>query len=239
MRRGIVAMLVCGSALTHLGGCANTMSGTLDGQRVGPARSAIFDDAEMSMSVPGFGELLSIQAVQLFVTGFPDACALFELAYDVDYTSCEEMCEDLHEFATDQLSADEYWNVSVTLFPDEAVDTEYTQGSPLDDIGLDDIDWWNLDDLSLSGNDTFAASAAVWDISAWYDLADCEAACEDNEGVVAGAEVAEGGEVTVNRFTEGSLLKGNFAMDFGGGDEIKGKFDAEYCELGLDNLLEY
>ncbi len=80
-------------------GCANSMSGTLDGQKVGPARSAIYDEAEMSMSVPGFGELVSLQVLRVFVSGFPDACALYDRIYDVDYTSCEETCEDLHEIA--------------------------------------------------------------------------------------------------------------------------------------------
>ncbi len=228
---GLAVILLVGA------GCANTMSGTLDGQKVGPARSAIFDEAEMSMSIPGFGELVSMQVLQVFISGFPDACALYDRVYDVSYGSCEETCEDLYEIAVDLLGHDEYWALSMTLFPEDAVDTAYTEGGPLDDLSLDDIDWWNLDDLTLTGNDTFTAGASLWDVSAWYDLAACEAACEDDPSVMEDDELAETGEVEVGKFVEDSKLKGNYVLDFGGGDVIRGAFDAEYCDLGLDNLL--
>jgi hypothetical protein len=207
------------------------MSGTLDGQKVGPARSAIYDEAEMSMSVPGFGELVSLQVLRVFVSGFPDACALYDRIYDVDYTSCEETCEDLHEIAADLLGHDEYWALSMTLFPEDAVEAEYTEGDLLDDL--------SLDDLTLTGNDTFSAGASLWDVSAWYDLAACEAACEDDPAVIDDEDVAETGELEVNKFVADSKLKGDYVLDFGGGDVIRGAFDAEYCDLGLDNLLVF
>lgn len=225
------------AALACAGGCANTMSGTLDGQKVGPARSAIFDEAEMSLTVPGFGDLVSMQVIQVFVSGFPDACALYDRVYDVEYTSCEETCEDLHDIAVDLLGHDEYWTLSMTLFPEDAVDTSYAVGSPLDDLSLDDIDWFNLDDLTLTGNDTFSAGAGLWDVAAWYDLAACEAACEDDPSVIEQDEAAEEGEVEVKKFVEDSRLKGDYVVDFGGGDVIRGGFDADYCDLGLDALL--
>ncbi len=50
-------------------------------------------------------------------------------------------------------------------------------------------------------------------------------------------EVAEEGEVEVKKFVEDSKLKGDYVVDFGGGDVIRGTFDAEYCDLGLDDLL--
>lgn len=227
------------AVLLVLGGCANTMSGTLDGQKVGPARSAIFDEAEMSMSIPGFGELVSLQVVQVFVSGFPDACALYDRMYDIEYSSCEETCEDLHEIAVDLLGSDEYWTLSMTLFPEDAVDTAYSEGDPLDDLSLDDIDWWNLDDLTLSGNDTFTAGASLWDVASWYDLAACETACEDDPTVVEDDELAEAGEVEVKKFVEDDRVKGDYVVDFGGGDVIRGAFDAEYCDLGLDELLVF
>ena len=217
--------------LLAAGGCANSMSGTLDGQKVGPARSAIYDEAEMSMSIPGFGELVSLQVLQVFVSGFPDACALYDRVFDVDFTSCEESCEDLHDIAVDLLGHDEYWALSMTLFPEDAVEAEYTEGDLLDDL--------DLGDLSLTGNDTFTAGVSLWDVSAWYDLGACEAACEDDPDVIDDDEAAESGELEVTKFVADSQLNGDYVVDFGGGDVIRGAFDAEYCDLGLDNLLVF
>ncbi len=224
-------------ALLAVAGCANTMSGTLDGQKVGPARSAIFDEAEMSLTLPGLGDLVSLQVIQVFVSGFPDACALYDRVYDVEYTSCEETCEDLHEIAVDLLGHDDYWALSMTLFPEDAVEAAYSEGSPLDDLSLDDIDWFDLGDLTLQGNDTFSATAGRWDVSTWYDVAACEAACEDDPAIIEEDELAEEGEVQVKKFVADSKLKGDYVVDFGGGDVIRGAFDAEYCDLGLDDLL--
>ena len=217
--------------LLAAGGCANSMSGTLDGQKVGPARSAIYDEAEMSMSIPGFGDLVSLQVLQVFVSGFPDACALYDRVFDVDFTSCEESCEDLHDIAVDLLGHDEYWALSMTLFPEDAVEAEYTEGDLLDDL--------DLGDLSLTGNDTFTAGVSLWDVSAWYDLGACEAACEDDPDVIDDDEAAESGELEVTKFVADSQLNGDYVVDFGGGDVIRGAFDAEYCDLGLDNLLVF
>ena len=217
--------------LLAAGGCANSMSGTLDGQKVGPARSAIYDEAEMSMSIPGFGDLVSLQVLQVFVSGFPDACALYDRVFDVDFTSCEESCEDLHDIAVDLLGHDEYWALSMTLFPEDAVEAEYTEGDLLDDL--------DLGDLSLTGNDTFTAGVSLWDVSAWYDLGACEAACEDDPDVIDDDEAAESGELEVTKFVADSQLNGDYVVDFGGGDVIRGAFDAGYCDLGLDNLLVF
>ena len=52
-------------------------------------------------------------------------------------------------------------------------------------------------------------------------------------------DVAETGELEVNKFVADSKLKGDYVLDFGGGDVIRGAFDAEYCDLGLDNLLVF
>jgi hypothetical protein len=195
-----------------LAACSGSMKGSIDGERLGDARSALFYAEDV-----GFGGF-SVTSVQVLLTGIPDACEALTAAADVDHTDCDSACSGLAAVATDHLDRDEYWNLSVnTSTSQELVEVH----------GHTD---------SLSGEEGCNGIARRIDVTSFADATTCGGHCEDGLVTVsATAHYSSAGEVEITGYTDGDSIQGDFQFGFGEGDSVEGSFSATYCEaLGLE-----
>ncbi len=186
----------------------NSFRGSFDGEPVGTARDAIFDEVEVE--IPLFG---TYRAVVVLITGASDACETIQEFNDVSMWNCDEACEDLTVFANEQLGQDTYWNLWLTLRADGATEGDYTL------------------DTSFGDGD-FLATGERWDASNLYDTTTCEAACQDGDAISTDSEAGESGTLTVSSYAENEAVKGSYEVNFGGGDVLSGRFNASPCDLG-------
>ena len=195
-----------------LAACSGSMKGSIGGERLGDARSAVFyaDDV-------GFGGF-SVTSVQVLLTGIPDACEALTAAAAVDHTDCDAACSGLEAVATDHLGGDAYWNLSVNVS---------TSVELIEVHGHTD---------NLTGEEGCNAVARNVDVTSFADAATCAGHCDDGLVTVAAtAHYSTAGEVEVTGYTEGDQLQGDFQFGFGDGDSVEGGFTATYCEaLGLE-----
>jgi len=203
--------LIAAVAMTT--GCVNTMGGKVDGDQVGPARDAIFDQSEIDV----FGYTRTV--IYLVITGVPDACEVWDEFDDIEFDECDDYCEDLNAVATEYLHHNEYWNLSVYLFAEDEVEIEYDQG-----------DWL--------GEDEFTANLDLMDVTLIRDVDECEEECEDGDDIIAGeGEDAEDGNVIVDKFDSKDEIKGTYEIEFDSDDEVvSGNFKATHCDLGLSDF---
>ncbi len=195
-------------------GCANTMNGSIDDESVGAARDAIYDELEV-----GFGGL-SVKIVYVAITGIPDACDALDALWSTGAGSCDDHCEEMGEVAADYLGGDVYWSLDILMFPEDDVDVEYDHGEGM-------------------FQDDFYAEIFRDDVSLVYDQAACEEACEDGDSVVdSDSEGSKDGTIEITSYDEGELIKGNYDIEFGGDDVVKGKFTAEHCDI-MDIVYPY
>ncbi len=205
---GAIALL---TTLTLGAGCANTINGSIDGERVGTARDAIYDEVEVD--VPFLG---SMHLVYVTVTTVPNACEAYDEMMDIDWNGCDDYCDDLYDFATRYLGLDQYWNLTMALWPGGSVETEYDYGNDVDD--------------------EFTATISRWSVANLYDPAACEDECEDgDEPAPTENDDGEDGFIDIAKYEEKEMVKGSYEIDFGGSDVLKGNFNATYCDMGLDN----
>lgn len=194
-------------------GCENTMNGSVDGDSVGAARDAIFDEVDVDLGILGEYHL-----VMVYITGVPNACEAWEEMMDIQEPNCEDYCEEWGEFANDYLGANTYWNMTLNLWAGNDVEDEYDQ-----------------DDQPGEGE--FTAVIDKWDVSALYDADECEDECEDSGAIEEDDEAAENGDVEVTKYDHKDLVKGNYNLDFGNDDTVSGQFKATHCDMGLDDWI--
>lgn len=186
-----------------------SISGTVGGESVRGARSAVFDTFEVTVPVLGtFGAAIVV------VTDIPNACDTLTDLLAAGGGTCEATCGALSARVSDQLSKDDYFLTTMTLNTGGNPEREYKYASTPGTAG------------------DFNASIVKIDVSALYDVNECVAACQSNGDIAPQrAFVASGGEVEVKKYTAGESLKGTFEFDFSGNDDLKGSFSAEPCAL--------
>lgn len=188
------------------GGCANSLHGELDGERVGPARDSVFDEGELDL-----GALGRLQVLVVAITGMKDACTGVESMEALD-GSCTEVCAGMAEVARDHLPSGEMWTAWLYLS---------TTGEVVGSYGP--ADW-----TQSAG---FTAILQRSDLVLWDDEEACVAACEGGEDLSLDTfEDADAGEVIVEEWEPGQRLSGSFDLDFGA-DEVSGGFAATLCDV--------
>ncbi len=204
-----IPLLCCLTAALTIG--CNTMNGTLDGQDVGPIRSAIFDDF-----VPANEDERQVQ-YWVRAGGIEDSCAFYRDKRDMDVDSCETRCVDLAVLAEDHLDGDEYWSLELSLahYSWDDADT-YEIGSPFDCSKPAD------------------SSALIRFIQPddWLDVDTCIADCEAGLALTE-SSFAMSGEVKITVYREEAQLSGKYTVQFEDG-EVSGTFSAQYCDLGYE-----
>jgi hypothetical protein len=199
-------------AVVVLGACSsNTISGTIDGESVSSARSAIFDEVELDLGILG-----EYRVFQLLVTDIPDACAFYDRLTLVEPSlDCDATCIEYAGIADEYLGADDYYTLSMNIRSDVLVEDTYDY-----DAGVD-------------GNDTFSASYTAYDVAVISDANLCEDACEEADPLLGqDADAGQSGLVELTHRVEYAQLVGSYEVGFGGEDTVKGKFDAEFCDMG-------
>lgn len=192
-------------------GCSNTVSGSVDGSAASNVRTAVFD--EVTVDLPFLDDLT---AFRLVLTDMPDACATLEEVFEATSAGgdCSESCANLTAVATERLGAPSYWGLTLDATADAGVVQTYSFDSSFDAL------------------DAFDASFSTWDMSAAYDQAACEDQCRDgNDVIVFADDAAEAGTLTVDAYTALSDISGEFEVDFGAGDQLKGRFEATRCDM--------
>jgi hypothetical protein len=185
--------------------CANTMSGTVEGERVGRANESIFQLA--SYEVPLVGTLTG---VGIAITGAKDSCeGLDEL--EAVSNDCVDQCEELEAIAADHLPSNEIWTLWIWLISDDEVEGHY--------LHSDESDF-----------DGFGASIDRADVSALRDFDECVALCQDDEPIPTMSESSTGGSIELTSYESHDRLEGEYSIEFGA-DVVEGHFSAEWCEI--------
>jgi len=185
--------------------CSNSMSGTVEGERVGRANESIFQLT--SYEVPLVGTLTGVGVA---VTGARDSCdGLDEL--DAVSNDCVDRCEELEVIASDHLPSDEIWTLSIWMVTDDAVEGHY--------LHSDESDF-----------DGFGANIERADVSALRDFDECVALCQDGDPIPTTAENSTGGTMELTGYESHERLYGEYSIEFGA-DVVTGHFSAEWCEI--------
>jgi hypothetical protein len=203
MRNSLLSLLLvavgCGPA---------SLGGVVDGERVGGARDAVWDDVELD-----FGPFGEWSATTVLVTDIPNSCEVLDDMADAFEFDCEERCEEyLDVLERHNLGQDSYFALSIY-----ADTSDGAEGS----FGHDDE----------VGEGEFDASFVRWDVSVIADPAACEEACEEGELLESESEEVDGGELELAGF-DGDILSGRFTVEFGGDEGVQGSFHAASCDLG-------
>ncbi|MFT7521023.1 MAG: hypothetical protein ACI9MC_003174 [Kiritimatiellia bacterium] len=203
--------LILGLALAACNGA--NISGEVQGEPVRGARNAIFDQADVNIPLIG-----SQKWLLLIVTDLPDACRVYtELADNVEFT-CEESCEDLGRIAQQDLGADDYWTLNLTIIADPArVDGTFTQAS-------------------VPGSNQFSGTFTRWQTAHLYDEATCLQTCQDKGALPSDTTSVGGGTTLVDKYESNDTLNGSFDLVLDG-DTIDGSFSAKPCPQLSDYVL--
>ena len=197
--------------LTMLWGCGPaSLSGQVDGERVGGARDAVYDT--YSLDFGPFGEL---EFALVVLTSFPEACEVVEEYSEAARGGdCEERCEAIVAVSEEYGLRDErYWTFSMTVNVSDGEE------------GVFDYET----DTSSVEDEEFYGVFSSWDGRALQDQAACEEACEDGELLDPSDEEGEDGELEITR-ADGETLSGRFDVDLGGDERVRGGFDARPCD---------
>jgi len=186
-------------------GCANTMTGTVEGERVGRANESIFQ--LVSYDVPLVGTLTGIGVA---VTGAKDACEGLD-AIDQVSNDCNDRCDELLAIADDHLPSNEIWTLWVWLISDDSVEGTYLHSDQSDFDG-------------------FGASIERADVSALRDYDECVQLCQDDDPIPTTTERSTGGTVELTAYDDREQLEGQYSIEFGT-DVVEGHFSADWCEI--------
>ena len=193
----LLALAACGPA---------SVSGSVDGERVGGARDAFYDELVIDL-----GPLGEFTFVAVFVSDIPDACQVFEEVFETIEPVCDDRCDEYIDIAdTFGLGHDEYWALAMVFSADGSIDGEYDYDADLSE-------------------DEFTAAISRYDTSVLQDAGTCEDACEDGELLLPDDEDGNSGVAELER--DGDELKGSFDIDLGGDDRLKGSFRATECDI--------
>lgn len=194
--------LLCGAAACGPAG----ISGSIDGERISGARDAVWDDAELDLGPIGEWETTTV-----LVSNLPSLCEVLDELSDAD-GDCEERCDRYLEIADEfDLNLDRYYILSVYANTSEGDDGEFEHDGDL-------------------GEGEFDADFSIYDATYFQDLDACEEACKDNEIFDPDGEDADDGELDLGG-VEDDFLRGQFDIEFGGGDRLQGSFRASQCDL--------
>lgn len=183
------------------------LSGQIDGDPVGGARDAYFDTIEIS--IPFLG---SFDYQVIVLTDFPDGCETVSDVSDAYDFGCDEICDELVPVAEEHgLREDEYWTTTLVANVSDGVDGMFDYDQELNEA-------------------EFTASFSTWDTRAIHDQAACEEACLDGDLLAATGEDGEDGELELELSDDGEVLAGRFDVDFGGDDQLSGRFNATACD---------
>ena len=180
-----------------------SVSGVVDGERVGGARSAIFDNLE----------LFGTDTVLVLLTDIPDACKTYEEIFEALATdTCDDRCDNLKDVADERLGRKGYWSVVIGSFTTGSVEDTY-------------------DYEQAPGNDEFNLLYQSWDVQPLYDTNSCEEECEDGDLLDPDEETGNSGELEIVEYDSKDFVKGRFEVDMGGDEELRGSFNAEHCDM--------
>lgn len=193
-------------ALTTACGPAS-VSGVVDGDRIGGARDAIYDTLELDFGV--FGE---VNAMAIIVTDFPNSCEVFEAFFETIEPDCDDRCDEYRGIAEEFLGGRDYWALSLVLISGGSYEDTY-------DYEPDQI-----------GEDEFQLVFNKYDTEPLYEASTCEDACEDAELLVPDVENGNGGELEI-LVEDGDIVKGRFDVDMGGEEDLRGSFTATECNM--------
>ncbi len=213
MRHLALALLTV-AALCAATGCPNVMNGTVDDQKIGPARSALFDTIDTGLPDAGAdGDLLWV-----IISGLEaaSACDAVKESFDVDTeVSCEDYCEEQVAIAEQYFRQQQYWSLDLTLLPaGDAVDT-YVEG-----------DVWDF----VTGDPVFSGGLALTISADARDLDTCVEQCEEMDAEPENWWEADGGTVEITDYAEEDVLAGSYDVDFEG-DPVSGEFQAQHCDF--------
>jgi hypothetical protein len=204
MRKNVISLLLlaagCGPA---------SLGGLVDGERVGGARDAVWDEVEVDWGP--FGEW---SATTVLVTDIPNTCEVLDAMADAYEFDCEERCEEyLEVLETHHLGQERYFMLSIYADTSDGAEGSFSQDEEV-------------------GEGEFNASFASWDVSVIADPDACEEACEEGELLEDESEEdTDGGELELGGF-DGDILSGRFIVEFEGDEGVEGSFHAESCDLG-------
>lgn len=196
----LAALSACGPA---------SVSGVVDGQRVGGARSAIFDALELD-----FGPFGEVNVLVVVLSDIPNSCDVFEDFFETIEPNCEDRCDEYTDIAQDALGAKEYWQMNLTAVSTGSFEDEF------------DYEEGQLE------NDEFNLNFLRYDAEPLYDSGDCEDECQDGDLLVADQETGNGGDLEITEYDSKDFVKGRFQVDMGGDEDVQGSFTAEYCNMG-------
>ena len=194
-------------------GCSgNTVSGTVGGEKVKGAKSAVFDNVEYDI----FG--IEFDFIIVMLSDIPDLCGFLD-AVDEAEGDCAEACATYVDAVDTYAKPEETWFTTL-LF-------NVGGGSEVAEYTYDE---------SLDGDGEFSGTYSFLDLSEAKDAATCEAACEgddDDDDDDSDDEEASTGTAEISKYEAGEVAKGDFELEFGGDDSLKGKFDADPCNLDM------
>lgn len=194
--------------LATLFACAPVrVGGIVDGEPVRGASDAIFDTVDVD-----YGWFGSWRGTIVLLTEFPDACEVYEALYDVEPTSCDDLCEEYIEVVEAHgLRADHYWSTVIAINTASGEEGTFDLDQDLGDeefaLGL-----YDYDNVPLQGADA------------------CEEACKDEDLLVPDIEEGEDGELEIDR-ADHDVVQGRFEVEFGGDDRLDGAFSARPCDM--------
>ncbi len=194
---GLLFLTACGPA---------SVSGVVDGERVGSAQDAFFDVVELDFGI--FGEVNFLVVV---LTDVPDACDVYQDVFAGNFQTCEDRCDTYVQIGEDTLGKDSYWSTTLIAHSDGDFIREYEYDEDL-------------------GEDEFTLGFARIDTTAMYDQATCEEACRDGELLEADNETGNDGVLDIKDFVSGDSASGNFNVDMGNDEGLRGSFTAHECD---------
>ncbi len=186
-------------------GCANTINGKVDGERVGSVKESIFQ--LVSYDVPLVGTLTGIGVA---VTGAKDSCEGLDELNNVSH-DCVDQCEELELIAADHLPSNEIWTLWIWLVSDDSVEGHYLHAD-------------------ASDFDGFGASIDKSDVSALRDFDTCLEMCQEDESIPTTSEDSTGGTIELTGYESRDRLEGEYTIEFGT-DVLEGHFAADWCEI--------
>ena len=195
----VLALSACGPA---------SVTGVVDGERIGGARDAIFDTVELD-----FGFLGEVNILVVILSDIPNSCEVYEEFFETIEPDCEERCDDYEKIAQDYLGAKEYWQINLTAV---------NRGSFEDD--------YDYEEGQLE-NDEFQLNFLRYDAEPLYDTKACEDECLDGDLLVGDQETGNGGELEITEYDSKDFVKGKFQVDMGGDEDVQGAFTADYCNM--------
>lgn len=193
-----VGLVGCGPA---------SVSGMVDGDRIGGAVDAIYDTLEVNLGP--FGE---VNVMLVILSNIPDSCQVFEDFYENVEPTCEDRCDGYMETAEDYLGGKEYWALNLSLVSNGSFEDTY------------DYEEGQLED------EEFQLSFFKYDAEPLYDEDACIDACEDLDLLEPDTENGNDGDLEILE-EDGDLVRGRFEVDMGGDEGLRGSFTATECNM--------